>query len=89
MIHDIGKDEFESNPVYDDLKDIQPPPCFLFVFNVFIEIFNHSKEGITWQDVDAYIRCRDIFLKQSEIDSIMLCSKWATETICKLKDEEE
>lgn len=54
-----------------------------------MEIYNFSKEGITWVDIDAYSRCRKLSLKQTEIDYIIQCSKWANSEIMRLKDEEE
>ena len=89
MIRALTKPVFDSSPEYDYLKDIKPPVCFNFVYYVFNEIYSYSKESITWQDISAYMSCRDIRLKQIEIDYIMKCNRWAIESISSLKKEEE
>lgn len=81
--------DFDGNHDYDYLRPVYPPRCYVYIFNMFLEIYNLSKDGMTWQDIQAYIFCRDIRLSQSEIDLILLCSSWANEQIQKLRDEEE
>lgn len=88
LIAQIGRNEFECNSSYDYLKDIPIPPCFLWVFNVFLEIYGMSIDAITWKDIQSYCEMRKIQLSQYEIDVIIKIKRWANEEIAKLKEDE-
>ena len=77
-----------SNPSYEYLQDITIPPCFLWCFNVFLEIYGMSIDTITWKDIQAYCEMRDITLAQYEIDILIKIKRWANEEIAKLKEDE-
>ena len=69
------------------LKDPDIPLCFLFIFNTFLEIFNHCHEVMTWTDIYSYAIMRKIDFKQIEIDYILKCNDWANAQICKMREE--
>ena len=71
------------------MRDPDIPFCFLWVFNSFLEIFNHSGETVTFTDIKDWAFVRKIELKQKEIDLILDCIGWANTQIKKMRDEED
>ena len=66
------------------------PPCFVYIFNVFIELYNQSGEqGITFNDIKVWEEVRDTKLKQIEVDYILKCRAWAASQIHDMEKEEE
>lgn len=61
----------------------------MFVFNAFVEIYNHCHETMTWTDICSYAIMRKVDFKQKEIDYILKCNNWANEQINKMRDEED
>lgn len=93
MVKDMKKECFEEllndMPHLEYLKDPDIPFCFMFVFNCFIEIFNHCHETMTWTDIQSYATLRNIKFKQIEISYILKCNSYANAQIKKMRDEEE
>lgn len=90
MSLDISLDEFNSqeNCFYPSLQDIPMPQCFNYVFNIFMEIYNHSKEMITWCDIQAYEEVRCVKLQQVEIDYIIKINNIANSQINEMQKGE-
>lgn len=89
LIKAIGEEKFNKNPKYDEFYEPSIPFCFIYIFNIFMELFNNSGEGgFNWQDINSYCQVRKINLSQTEIDYIMKCKKWASNEISKLRDDE-
>lgn len=87
MIKTMGKESFEKSPYKDEYKTINPPLSFLYLFNIFIELYNNSKEGcITWNDIYSYCQLKKIQLHQWEISLIIKCKGWANSEISILKE---
>lgn len=76
MIKAMGMEEFYSYPENEVYKDKEIPFPFLFVFQTFMEIYQMSKDAVTWTDIDCYCRVRNIKLSQTEIDYIILINRW-------------
>ena len=89
LIKDLGKECFEENESFDYLRDPDIPYCFLFIFNSFIEIYNHCQETMTWTDILSYAIIRNIKFKQTEIDYILKCNDWANAKIKEMRDKAE
>ena len=89
LIKDLGEEEFLSNDAYKHLRDIPPPKCFNYIYNVFIELYNGSKEMITFTDIDCWCRVRKTNLSQYEVDLIRRMSVWADSAISELKESED
>lgn len=92
MIKDLGRNgekEFYSNEAYSDLWDIPVPPCFVYIFNVFIELYNSVDGGITFNDIKVYCDVRKVELKQIEIDYILKMKSWAASQIHEMEKDEE
>lgn len=93
IVKDLGKECFEEVlaecPNLEYLKDPDIPFCFLFIFNSFLEIFNHCHEILTWTDIQSYAIMRKIDFSQTEIDYILKCNNWANIQIKKMRDDEE
>lgn len=89
LIKDLGQEEFLTNEAYRHLRDIPPPVCFSYIYNVFIELYNGSKEMITFVDIDSWCRLRKTQLSQYELDLIRKMSTWADSAISELKESED
>lgn len=86
----ISLDEFNSGDFgFDEYKDIEPPPCFRFVFETYLELYKHSNEVITWTDIASYMSVRDLALQQIEIDFILKINVWANNEIYELRKNED
>ena len=88
VIRDLGAEEFYGNEAYSGLWDIEPPVCFSYIYRVFIELYNGSKEKVTWRDIAAYCEVRKTLLSQYEVDLVRKMSVWADEAVDELKKEE-
>lgn len=64
------------------------PPCFLFVFKSFVEIYNASGENVTWTDIFCYDKMRKAGLTQFELTEILKCVGWADSEISKMRESE-
>lgn len=86
---EITLEEFNSQVdcIYPNLQDIEIPKCFKYVFNIFMELYNHSKEMITWQDIQAYESVRCVKLQQVEIDYIIKINNIANSQINEMQGE--
>lgn len=84
----MGEELFEGCADFDYLREPDIPPCFLFVFESFLEIFNCCRETMTWTDIAGYSMMRKVDFSQSEIDWILRCNNWANEQIKRMRDEE-
>ena len=89
MIAVLGKDEFYKNEANEKYFDIDVPLCFVWLFNVFVELYNASGEQLTWCDIDAYTRVRDVVFTQSEIDVVLKMKYWAESEAAKLREDGE
>lgn len=89
LIKDLGEEEFLTNEAYKHLRDVPPPVCFSYIYNTFIELYNGSKEMITYVDIDCWCRLRKTVLSQYEIDLIRRMSIWADTAISELKKSED
>ena len=63
------------------MKEIEPPIRFLYLFNIFIDLFSHCTEKITYQDVEAYCSVRKTELSLYEIDLLFQMNTWAKQEI--------
>lgn len=94
-IKQLGVKEFYSNKSYEYLWDKPVPCCFVFIFNVFLEIYNSCTlvggltyaRNITWQDIESYCRLRKIDLSQLEIDYLLKIKGWADQQIAELEKD--
>ena len=84
----MGEDYFNSQRDFDDLREPIVPPCFLFIFSSFIEIYNLCAEGITWKDIESYAILHKIDFTQFEISLLVKCSNWANEKISEMRKGE-
>lgn len=89
MIRSMGSDCFWSGSMSERFREPDVPPCFLFVFNAFLEIFNHSGKNVTWLDISSYASVRKITFRQIEIDYILKLCGWAYLKIRQMDSEEE
>ena len=90
LIKSIGRHEFETCGHYDDLQDKPVPPCFQYIFEIFLELYNMSGEnGITFNDIATYSKVRKVELSQLELDYILKCRAWASKEIHELEKKEE
>ena len=64
------------------------PPCFVFIFNAFMEIYNACGESLTWTDIYSYAKIRDVQFRQFEITYILKCNTWANEQIKEMRDND-
>lgn len=85
----MGVEYFESNHDFDELRDPNVPPYFLFIFNSFLEIYNCSGESITWTDIQSYAILRNVKFTQTEIDYILKCINWANVQMKEMRDYEK
>ena len=85
----MGEDAFNKSEQYDYLKDILPPVCFVYIFNIFMELWGNKStdNSFTWTDLKSYCDMRKIELRQYEISLIMKCKSWANNEISKLKED--
>ena len=77
--------KIESNKIYQEPKI---PPCFLFLFEAFLEIYNCCNKRITWTDIYSYEQVRKIDLMQWEVDYIIMMNSWANSKINEMNKEE-
>lgn len=81
-------EQLESDPNLMEYHEPKVPLFFLFVFNCFIEIYNHSGESMTWTDIYNYAKIRKIDFTQNELDTILKCNSWAQSKIHEMKEQE-
>lgn len=89
MIEQIGAELFYSNPNFEELREIEPPVCFYFVYGAFIEIKNHCYKVMTLRDIRAYEELHNCKLTEYEIEVIMKCNNWAEHKISELEMDQE
>lgn len=96
IIKTVGKQEFYSNENYEYLWDIQIPPCFLFIFNVFLELYSHcsasgfsSQKNVTWQDIESYCHVRKLELTQLEVSYLLFIAETASKAIDELEKDDD
>ena len=89
LVKDLGEEELLTNEAYSGYRDIPPPVCFSYIYGVFIELYNGSKEMITWRDIDSWQRVRKADLSQYEVDLLRRMSAWADSEIAELKKSED
>ncbi len=70
------------------MRDPDVPPCFVFVFNCFLEIYGCCSESVTWGDIASYASLRKIDFSQYEINMIVRCNGWANGQIRRMRDEQ-
>lgn len=87
MIDSIGEEEFLNSTEYEYLQEPKVPPCFVWVYTVFIEIYNHCGETLTWSEIKAYCDLRQIVLSQLEIDYILKMNGWANSKIKEMRED--
>lgn len=85
----MGKEYFDNNREFDNLREPSIPLIFLWLFNTFTELYQYCGESITWSEIDAYARLRKIDFTQSELDYILVMNSWANHQIRLMKDEVE
>lgn len=96
LIKDLGRKEFYSNPMYKDLWDYPCPPCFLFIFSTFLELYSHCttiggfavQKNITWQDIESFCHVRKIELSLIEVDYLFKIAHIADDEIAELEKGE-
>lgn len=96
LIKGIGEEEFYRNANYKQFWDYPCPFCFLFIFKVFLELYNgctvvggfSAFKHITWQDIESYCKIRKLELTQLEIDYLLKIKGWASDEIYNLEKEE-
>lgn len=86
-IRDIGEKDFFSDKRYEHLWDLQVPLCYLYIFNVFIDLYSACVEKITYRDIESYCNVRHCTLKQVEIEMLYKMNSWANDEINKLQEE--
>jgi hypothetical protein len=69
------------------MKDIDPPVIFLYLFNIFIDLFSHCVEKITYQDICSYCTVRKTELSLYEIDLLLQMNTWAKQEINALTEK--
>lgn len=85
----MGKEYFDQNKDFDNLREPSIPLCFLWLFNTFTELHQYCGESITWTEIKAYSELRKIDFTQSELDYILVMNSWANHQIRTMKDEAE
>lgn len=88
LIEGLGQENFDSNPSFDYMRNIPIPDEFVWIFQVYMEIYGMATEGITWNDVESYCRMRKVDLTQYEINTLLKIKRIANATIKKLKEDE-
>lgn len=77
------RDFYTMQPEY---KDLDPPICFYFIYTAFIDLYNASKEKITYLDIDAYCRVKQMQFSLYEIELIKRMETWASIKIDEMKE---
>jgi hypothetical protein len=84
----MGVRAFLCNHAYDNLHEIDPPTCFMFLFREFTELYNGSRDGnITYQDIESYCCVKSTEFTQYDIELIKRMNYWASDEIDKLKND--
>jgi hypothetical protein len=63
--------------------DIDPPPCFAGLFNIFIDLHYFCPNGITYQDIASYESAAKTALSIYEVSLIRKMESWAASEINK------
>lgn len=87
LIESQGEEYFYSNPDFEYLYEPDVPLCFIWLYNVFLEIYNHCDEVMTWRDIEAYCHIRGITLTQIEVDYLLLMNGWANKKIKEMRGD--
>lgn len=85
----MGEEVFFANKDYDYLKEPEVPPCFVWLYNVFLELYNGCGDNLTWSEIKAFCDMRQVVLTQIELDYIFKMNSWANAQIKKMRDESE
>jgi hypothetical protein len=84
IINAIGYDRWKQKRAdFADYTDIDPPPCFAGLFNIFIDLHYFSRDGITYQDIAAYGAANQVTLSVYEVGLIRKMESWAASEIGK------
>lgn len=83
----MGKEYFDNNREFDNLRNPSIPFVFIWLFNTFTELYQYCGESITWTQIQAYANLRKIEFTQRELDYILLMNSWANHQIRIMRDE--
>jgi len=87
VINAIGYEKWERTGQAETFGDIPAPVCFSELFNIFIDIFYFSQNGITYSDIAAYSEANKRELSAYEVRLIRIMAGWAAHEINKANRE--
>jgi len=67
----------------DEFDDIPPPASLAYIYGYFLDLHYASKEGISYQDIEAYCNATQNRLSIYEVNLIRQMSSWAASEINK------
>jgi hypothetical protein len=79
LVETLGEEAFERNARYEEMRDIDAPACFQWLFGVFLDIYYCSKDGISYPDIRAYEEVYDVKFTLYEAGLIRRMSGWAVD----------
>lgn len=82
-------EQLESDKNYSMYHEPKVPSCFLWLYTVFLEIYAHSGESITWTTIESYGNIRNVKFNQFEIDYLLKMSSWAENKKSEMREEKE
>ena len=88
LLKDMDCESFFTNEeAFGRYWDIYPPVEFTYIYSVFMELYRTCDERISFIDIDAWQKVRDVRLTQYEVSLIIQMNGWASDEIGKLRDE--
>ncbi len=85
----MGEKAFEAHSKYEELKDIDIPDCFLWVFDVFLDLHYCSHDFISYPDISAWEQVYNERLSIFHVHLIRKMSSWAADENRKAREGDE
>lgn len=82
-------EEFELHSRYEALRDIPVPECFVWIFDVFIDLHYCSHDFVSYPDIDAWERVYRTKLTVYEVRLIRRMSVWAADEERKAMEDKD
>jgi hypothetical protein len=88
IIDTLGHECFKQSGDEDKYGDIDPPPYFLYLFSIFIDLHYFCPNGMTYEGIEAFCNVTKTDLSLYEVGLIRRMESWASQEIIEaLRDE--
>lgn len=89
LIETLGEEAFELSGKYEEWRDIAVPDSFIWIFDVFVDIYFCSHDFISYPDIAAWEQVYRTRLSAYEVRLIRKMSVWAADETGKAREERD